>query len=968
MVIVVEKKALSLSLSAENPKKFSVKPSSHAIHFVICVPKPYRSTVIVKQVASFDIREKYGRNFMFNGTATFSGKHFVLGCFERDYICLKDLWDSAMHEVLGLEAVAGDKFRQEVQFPWNAEVREIENDARLMDVLTEFERRKPNINLNQQPNLDLIQQSNPKEEPIVLTDSSSNSDGSIMDDGEDEVPNAMDDSEDEVPNAMDDSEDEANAMDDSEDEVPNAMDDNEDEVPNENIRLGDELLVDSGDENDGLSDVNEDDIMGTAFRPRDDGRITIEVGQLFRNNTHFREVLLDYSVQEGFKLRRIKNEKRRITYGCEANGCPWRAHGSPTFDRVTYMLKTLRNSHNCLAIPKNRDVTSAWLGKRFELLIKENPDINIRVLGSVILRQCGVSVPDHTLFRAKKYALNIGSEDHKNSYSKLYRFKLDYLRDIFWPAATSSNKVAFLKAMDEIKQTSPEAHAYLSNISVETWAVHAFDSVCKSEHNTNNVVEAFNGWMNKHRALPMLTMMERVRRKFMKRIQDRYEAAILWESNIPPVTNQKLQKAQQKWRYLDPLRCGEDEFEVVDGNRRFVVELDKCTCQCGIWVISGVPCMHAMACITKKRDNVEDYVHDYLKKPTYLRTYSNNFHAIPDENLWPNGNFKTVLPPIKKRGVGRPKLSRKRGSTKPNKVQISVGFRCSICKEVGHNSRTCKNKSNLEAASTSTAPPRPQRATKRMTNEATNSSTYGSTHPTHSSTQTGNGTATSVAGNGTATSAASPRISGTVTRDSLNDAQPNVENFEKSNSKDFIQTTPQNTENFEMFNPPSIHCCTNEFIAGSQSIIADDISTNNLGDSNNDIPHSLAANISPSQTKNLATIDIPHSQATNIPPSQIENLETIDIPYFQAENISPYHTENLATNDIPHSQAEDISQSQIENVTASSATFPVTDTTFPPVENILSTSHNLREFPVRTRKPPSYLRDYATIATKAIDQ
>ncbi|KAK1550606.1 hypothetical protein Q3G72_021858 [Acer saccharum] len=148
-----------------------------------------------------------------------------------------------------------------------------------------------------------------------------------------------------------------------------------------------------------------------------------------------------------------------------------------------------------------------------------------------------------------------------------------------------------------------------------------------------------------------------------------------------------------------------------------------------------------------------------------------------------------------------------------------------------------------------------------------------------------------------------------------------------------------------MFNPPSIHCCTNEFIIGSQSIIADDISTNNLGDSNNDIPH---------------------SQAANIPPSQIENLETIDIPYFQAENISPSHTENLATNDIPHSQAENISQSQIENVATSSATFPVTDTTSPPVENILSTIHNLREFPVRTRKPPSYLRDYATIATKAV--
>ena len=52
--------------------------------------------------------------------------------------------------------------------------------------------------------------------------------------------------------------------------------------------------------------------------------------------------------------------------------------------------------------------------------------------------------------------------------------------------------------------------------------------------------------------------------------------------------------------------------------------------------------------VSQKRDNVEDYVDVYvdvyLKKATYLRTYSNNIYAIPDDNLWPIGNFETVLP------------------------------------------------------------------------------------------------------------------------------------------------------------------------------------------------------------------------------------------------------------------------------------------------------------------------------------
>ncbi|KAI9161422.1 hypothetical protein LWI28_017228 [Acer negundo] len=183
-------------------------------------------------------------------------------------------------------------------------------------------------------------------------------------------------------------------------------------------------------EGDGLLDVNEENVSQEvvreinsdedgdveqpyrckAFMLDGDGRITLEVGQLYRNMTHFRQVILDYSIPTGFQLNRIKNEKIRITFGCLTDGCLWRVHGSP-IDGKTYMLKTLNNEHNCLAVAKNKEVTSSWIRKRFKILIKENPQMNIQVLHSVVLRACGVNGPDHTLYRAKRYALNIGSED-----------------------------------------------------------------------------------------------------------------------------------------------------------------------------------------------------------------------------------------------------------------------------------------------------------------------------------------------------------------------------------------------------------------------------------------------------------------------------------------------------------------------------------------------------------------------------
>ncbi|KAK3229913.1 hypothetical protein Dsin_001794 [Dipteronia sinensis] len=170
----------------------------------------------------------------------------------------------------------------------------------------------------------------------------------------------------------------------------------------------------------------------------------------------------------------------------------------------------------------------------------------------------------------------------------------------------------------------------------------------------------------------------------------------------------------------------------------------------------------------QKRDNVEDYIDDYLKKSAYLRTYSNNFHAIPDENIWPDGNFETVLPLIRKRGVGRPRLSRRRGSNEPKKVQRSVGFRCRICKEVGHNSRTCKNKSHPEVGSSST-PGGPD-----------------STHPEHSSTHIGNATTTGLGGS--STTAASQLISGTITRVEMSTSQPNLVDI------DYDSNNPLNTQ------------------------------------------------------------------------------------------------------------------------------------------------------------------------------
>ncbi|KAL5861627.1 hypothetical protein ACOSQ4_002923 [Xanthoceras sorbifolium] len=52
------------------------------------------------------------------------------------------------------------------------------------------------------------------------------------------------------------------------------------------------------------------------FRADPTGKIKLEVAQLFQNLHHFKQVIRDFAVQEGFQLRRIKNERDRYTAEC----------------------------------------------------------------------------------------------------------------------------------------------------------------------------------------------------------------------------------------------------------------------------------------------------------------------------------------------------------------------------------------------------------------------------------------------------------------------------------------------------------------------------------------------------------------------------------------------------------------------------------------------------------------------------
>ena len=86
----------------------------------------------------------------------------------------------------------------------------------------------------------------------------------------------------------------------------------------------------------------------------------------------------------------------------------------------------------------------------------------------------------------------------------------------------SPNQWDWNEAMGEIKKENIHAYNWLMEKPLHLWTRHVFDVDVKSDHVTNNMTESFNQWIGTVRGKPILTLLENIRIKLMKRFHDRY--------------------------------------------------------------------------------------------------------------------------------------------------------------------------------------------------------------------------------------------------------------------------------------------------------------------------------------------------------------------------------------------------------------------------------------------------------------
>ncbi|WOK98455.1 hypothetical protein Cni_G07167 [Canna indica] len=198
--------------------------------------------------------------------------------------------------------------------------------------------------------------------------------------------------------------------------------------------------------------------------------------------------------------------------------------------------------------------------------------------------------------------------------------------------------------MNELQAISSRAHEDFISVGVNKLCQAYISTSCKCDDVSNNISETSNGYILTARSKPIIDMLEDIRRMLMARIS---------------------------------------------------------------WDLSGIPCYHAISCIFWLKEEPENYVDNYFKIETYLKTYEVLLQPLTGKDTWPQVEGPHILPPPVKKMPGRPKKKRRRdmheedeSSTRLTRRGITIT--CHPCNVDGHNIRSCSLRGQSSSSRTHT--------------------------------------------------------------------------------------------------------------------------------------------------------------------------------------------------------------------------------------------------------------------------
>ncbi|KAM6565206.1 hypothetical protein CsatB_025204 [Cannabis sativa] len=345
-------------------------------------------------------------------------------------------------------------------------------------------------------------------------------------------------------------------------------------------------------------------------------------------------------------------------------------------------------------VDEENDDNWMWFLSELHILLEINVE-NMPRLTILSDRQKGIVEGVEANFPAAfhGFCLNFLSDSFQKEFND------SMLINLLWQAAYALTVMEFEAKIIEIEEISQEAAYWIRRVPPYLWATAYFKGT-RLGHMTSNSAESLNSWILEASGLPIIQMMECVRRQLMTWFNERRELSMQWTGTLVPSAEKLVSDAIERANSCHVIKEDDAKFEVLSLEGEHVVDIRTRCCTCCGWQLSGLPCAHAVAALLSCRQNVHRFTENYFTVANYRKAYSQTIHPIPDKTLWKetpldldslNGGdlveAKVIINPPK--SLKPPAQPRKKRVRTEDGGRMKRVVHCSRCNQTGHFRSTC---------------------------------------------------------------------------------------------------------------------------------------------------------------------------------------------------------------------------------------------------------------------------------------
>ncbi|KAK1416394.1 hypothetical protein QVD17_32185 [Tagetes erecta] len=271
--------------------------------------------------------------------------------------------------------------------------------------------------------------------------------------------------------------------------------------------------------------------------------------------------------------------------------------------------------------------------------------------------------------------------------------------DMWWATCKAYTVNDFKHHLNILVKHRPDVLQTLNHIPPEKWT-RAFAQCNRYNYMTSNSAESVNALSVQARKLPITKVLDFFTDVTQRWYFERRQAAEKNKNFLTPWAESKIFRRIRKCRSWTVAGINGSAFNVDDGKRRCVVDMQNRSCECRIWQLSGLPCCHAISASTflKESDCSQWAVH-WFRSEVHRATYAESVYSVPDPLNWeiPEDFSKIATPHMNKRQAGRPPENKRI----PSKGEDSRPRECSRCHAIGHTRDRCRRPLSSEVGSSS---------------------------------------------------------------------------------------------------------------------------------------------------------------------------------------------------------------------------------------------------------------------------